>query len=181
MLTAIWPHFARKKRTPMSDKAKGRTVQADGEAVKRLRESKGWSMEKLATRALCAPKTIKSIECGEHVFLTSLSKVAKVLGVEPGKLLPSSANLPEPAKIPNATQISFTINMHFSSLDETKWLANYLQEFFQRAGVAGEIEVLSVREGQSVVIDLASSREDAYNIACALVDRRQLFFPASDN
>jgi hypothetical protein len=62
--------------------------------------------------------------------------------------------------------------MHFSSLDETRWLADYLGEIVRRAGVMGQIDVRSVREGASVVVELASSTEDAYRIAYALVESK---------
>jgi transcriptional regulator with XRE-family HTH domain len=172
----VWPQLARKNVIAMSDKAKSRTVQADGDAIRRLRRSQGWNVEDLAKQAKCSVKTVENIDKSANVYLFTLAKFAQALGVEPKDLMPASADAPLPVaeatRIPNATQISFTINMHFSSLDETRWLADYLEEIVRRAGVMGQIDVRSIREGASIVVELASSTEDAYRIAYALVESK---------
>ena len=59
-----------------------RTVRPDTEAIKRLRLGKGWRAEDLATKAICSVKTIENVERGANVYLSTLAKIAKALGVE---------------------------------------------------------------------------------------------------
>jgi transcriptional regulator with XRE-family HTH domain len=154
-----------------------RTVAADTEKIQRLRMERGWRIEDLAKRSKSSVRAIRNAEkVGRRMYLVTLARIAQALGVEVKDLLPVSADaalpLADTAKSLGGVQISFTINMQFASLDETEWLAAYIQEFLHRGGAKGEIDVVSVREGMSVVIDLAMSAEDAYNIACALVDSK---------
>ena len=59
----------------------GRTVACDGAAIRRLREQRGWTVQKLADEAICSVKTITSVENGREVFLATVAKIAKALNV----------------------------------------------------------------------------------------------------
>jgi len=54
--------------------------------IKYLRGNKGWSQEKLATQAILSKRTIERIEAGEDYQISSISKIAKALNIEPGEL-----------------------------------------------------------------------------------------------
>ena len=59
-------------------------------AVKRLREDKGWSQDKLAEEANIGQSHICRIERGVHAPSgKTIRRLAKALGVEPGKLDPT--------------------------------------------------------------------------------------------
>jgi len=66
--------------------------------IRRLRESKGWSQQALADKAVVSFKTISSMDRGNRAQLSSFGKVAKALGVEPSELMESDA----PETSPNA-------------------------------------------------------------------------------
>jgi transcriptional regulator with XRE-family HTH domain len=59
-----------------------------GNTVRRLREAKGWSQEKLAEKSDLHRTYISGIERGiRNPTLTILFKLADALGVEPGNLV----------------------------------------------------------------------------------------------
>ncbi len=58
-----------------------------GQNIKKLREEKGISQFKLAVEADCTPSTIAGIEAGVNTTLARLYSIAKILDVEPYKLL----------------------------------------------------------------------------------------------
>jgi transcriptional regulator with XRE-family HTH domain len=66
----------------MADPQKNRTVTPDGGAIQRLRTEKGWRVEDLAEKAKCSLKTVENVERGAEVYLYTLSRLAKALGVE---------------------------------------------------------------------------------------------------
>ena len=56
--------------------------------IKRLRKQKGWTQEVLAENARLSWGYIARLEIGRHdPSLSTLVKLAKALGVKPGKLL----------------------------------------------------------------------------------------------
>jgi len=61
----------------------------NGHAVVRLRGLKGWTQDKLATKAKVDKKTIENAESGKKVSLGTLAKISDALGVDPQQLLPS--------------------------------------------------------------------------------------------
>jgi transcriptional regulator with XRE-family HTH domain len=62
------------------------------EEIRRLRDAKGWSQENLAAEAGCSKPTITRLEKGTHPSRPStITQVAKALGVEPTHLLRSAA------------------------------------------------------------------------------------------
>ena len=58
-----------------------------GQNIKKLREEKGISQFKLAIEVDCTPSTIAGIEAGVNTTLARLYSIAKILDVEPYKLL----------------------------------------------------------------------------------------------
>jgi DNA-binding Xre family transcriptional regulator len=56
--------------------------------IDRLRSLKRWTLEELAARAGIDIKQVYRIKRGKGVSLSTLSKVAAVLGCEPGDLIP---------------------------------------------------------------------------------------------
>jgi transcriptional regulator with XRE-family HTH domain len=59
-----------------------------GASVRRMRESHGWTQEELAEHAEMSVTYLGFIERGENVpTLTIILKLAKALGVNPGRLI----------------------------------------------------------------------------------------------
>ncbi len=56
------------------------TVEPNGRKVERLRTERGWSQEKLATKAPCSKRTIENIENGLPVYRKTLAKIAAAFG-----------------------------------------------------------------------------------------------------
>ncbi len=89
-----------------------RTVRPDAEAVKRLRLAKGWRVEDLATKAICSVKTIENIERGTSVYVTTLAKIAKALGVDFVTLVQGGKPLPERTDLALVDQPTAPIHPH---------------------------------------------------------------------
>ena len=57
-----------------------RFVLPDGEKLRRLRQGKFWSQEKLADEARLRKRTIERAEAGERLQRSTLHAIAQVLG-----------------------------------------------------------------------------------------------------
>jgi DNA-binding Xre family transcriptional regulator len=56
--------------------------------IDRLRSHKNWTIEELAARAGLNIKQVYKLKRGEGVHMSTISKLAAVLGCEPGDLIP---------------------------------------------------------------------------------------------
>jgi len=66
-----------------------RGVPTNGEVIKQLRRSQGLTQETLADRADCDARTVRNAERSRHVDLSTVERIAVVLGVEHGELVDS--------------------------------------------------------------------------------------------
>ena len=107
----------------------GRTVRPDAEAIKRLRVAKGWSVEVLADKAICSPKTLQNIENGKRVYLSTLSKIAAklALNVEVMTLVEGGKPPPEPPKPPSCVQFQLVVSIPFDQFDESEQLGGFIE------------------------------------------------------
>jgi transcriptional regulator with XRE-family HTH domain len=71
-----------------------------GAIVQRLREQRGWTRKKLATRAGLTPQYVSIVEQGGNVpSLTTVLELLEVLGADPGAVmqeLSAARNTPAP-------------------------------------------------------------------------------------
>jgi len=149
----------------------GRTVRPDAEAIKRLRVAKGWTVEDLAGKAICSPKTLQNIEKGNRVYLSTLSKLAKplALNVEIMTLVQGGkppAQPPEPPKPQPQVQMQFVLSIPFDQFDESAQLGGFIEFLKQFMKGGGNVNVLGVTPG-STIITVAVSIEDMLALASA--------------
>ena len=145
----------------MEIQAPSRTVRPDAEAIKRLRLTKGWSVEVLADKSICSVKTLQNIEKGASVYLSTLSKIATALAVDFATLMPDGKPPSDPPLPPESRiQVQITVSIPFAQFDESKQLCGLIDSFRQfLAGGKGDIRVLNVGSG-STVITLEMTRLD---------------------
>jgi transcriptional regulator with XRE-family HTH domain len=141
-----------------------RTVRPDAEAIKRLRLEKGWRAEDLATKALCSVKTIVNIERGASVYVSTLAKLAKVLGVEFMTLVQGSNPQPEQPKLlsddekpktPTLTQprvkVQITVDIPYENFDESHQLIDFIKRLTEIVQPNDEIVFADVRPGSTII------------------------------
>jgi transcriptional regulator with XRE-family HTH domain len=166
----------------MEMQAKSRTVRPDADAIKRLRLGKGWRVEDLARQAKCSVKTVENVERGSNVYLFTLGKIAKALGVDYRSLLPDTGPAPEPPQ--RRFEVQIKLSIPFEEFDESEQLVGFIELLKRVLSARDEIGVKAVTDG-SVVITLELSEEDiaslidAYNNA-ALDDLNVLTFGVLD-
>ncbi len=151
---------------PMENQPTKRTVSPDAEAIKRLRLAKGWRVEDLATKAICSVKTVENVERGASVYVSTLAKVAKGLGVEFMTLLQGDKPPQEPPKPQPHVQMQFVLSIPFDQFDESAQLGGFIDflKKFMKGG--GNVNVLGVTPG-STIITVAVSMEDMLALASA--------------
>jgi transcriptional regulator with XRE-family HTH domain len=69
-----------------------RSFPIDGQKLRNLRGSKGWSREKLAEIADCDPATVKKAEGGGAIDHKIRRRIADALAVEPQDLMATPAH-----------------------------------------------------------------------------------------
>jgi transcriptional regulator with XRE-family HTH domain len=146
-------------KTPMEMQPKSRTVRPDAEAIKRLRIEKGWTVEKLADKAICSVKTLENIEKGSSVYLSTLSKIATALGVEYKTLLPGAEPPPEPPRPEPRVEVQVVMSIPFDQFDESEQLSGFIEFLKQYTKGGGNINVVGVAPG-STIITLEMSMQD---------------------
>ncbi|HEY7159387.1 MAG TPA: helix-turn-helix transcriptional regulator [Gemmataceae bacterium] len=150
---------------------KNRSVAPDGKAVQRLRIEKGWRVEDLADKAKCSLKTVENVERGRNVYLYTLNKFAKALGVEPSTLM-AGAVLPDPPKKERRFKVQFTLEIPFEKFDESMHLVSFLNMLRDYLQAKDEITVVGVHEG-STIITLEMSLDDIQRLIDVFLSRRR--------
>ncbi len=155
----------------MADQVKNRSVAPDGKAVQRLRIEKGWRVEDLADKAKCSLKTVENVERGRNVYLYTLNKFAKALGVEPSTLMAGAA-LPDPPKKERRFKVQFTLEIPFEKFDESMHLVSFLNMLRDYLQAKDEITVVGVQEG-STIITLEMSLDDIQRLIDVFLSRHR--------
>lgn len=146
----------------MEIQAPSRTVRPDVEAVRRLRLAKGWSVERLAEKAPCSVKTLRNIEKGASVYLSTLSRIATALAVDFATLMPDGKppSDPPPVAPENRLQVHITVSIPYAQFDESEQLCGLIDSLRRLlVGGGGDMRVLNVGDG-STVITLEVTRDD---------------------
>jgi transcriptional regulator with XRE-family HTH domain len=144
-----------------------RTVSPDGEAIKRLRLEKGWRVEDLATKAICSVKTVENVERGANVYVFTLAKLAKGLGVEFMTLVQGHKPPPEPPRPQPHIQMQFVLSIPFDQFDESAQLGGFIEFLKQFMKGGGNINVVGVAPG-STIITVEVSVDDMLALSSAL-------------
>ena len=102
------------------------------DAIRLLREAKGWGQQALADRAVVSIKTINSVEQGKPAHLSTFAKIAKALGVEPSEILEGydpSAHLAGDTirALSKRVEVEIKLSIPFEDFDEAEGLTNLVQ------------------------------------------------------
>jgi len=143
-----------------------RTVRPDAAAIRRQRLALGWSIEKLATKAICSVRTLDNIEKGASVYMSTLVKIATALDIKYWKLLPGGEPPAEPAKPEPRVQVQVVLSIPFSQFDESKQLGGFIDFVKQFMNAGANINVVGVAPG-STIITLEMSIQDMLALSSA--------------
>lgn len=119
-----------------------KAVTTNGEKIKALRTSKGWSAEDLAAKTELNLKTIRTAESGKGVYITSLNIIATILDVEVGLLI---------ARQQNRKLIKVTTYYEFENFTQAEYEA-FEQMLLTRNPSCGAIVLREVSQGSTVLI-----------------------------
>jgi transcriptional regulator with XRE-family HTH domain len=142
----------------MVNPLKNRTVTPDGRAIQCLRIEKGWRVEDLAEKAKCSLKTVENVERGANVYVYTLNKFAKALGVEVSTLM-IGTEPPDPPKKERCFKVQFTLEIPYEEFDESEQLVSFVAMLKQIVQAKHEITVAGVAKG-STIITLEMSMDD---------------------
>jgi transcriptional regulator with XRE-family HTH domain len=137
-----------------------RTVRPDAEAIKRPRLAKGWRVEDLAAKAICSVKTVENVERGANVYVFTLAKLAKQLGVDfmtlvQGGKAPSEPRAPRPC-----IQVQLVLSIPFDQFDESDQLEGCVEVLTKFLRGWGEMKVVGVAPGNSTIITVLVNNDD---------------------
>jgi transcriptional regulator with XRE-family HTH domain len=136
------------------------TVRAD--VVTRLREAKGWSQEMLARKALVEPKTLSNMLTGRRPpRLSTIAKIAKALGVEPGELIEGHDPEPPPDAAANRVEVRLVLSIPYKGLEQSEGLRQLVGLISSLVQAKHAISVVDASPG-SVILTLKMSEEDVY-------------------
>jgi transcriptional regulator with XRE-family HTH domain len=134
-----------------------RTVQANGEAIKRLRTQRGWRVEDLAREAGCSERTIKSVESGRNAYPVTLRQLAEAFGVEYSTLTTDNVTVP-PDTFTVTKKYTVEVTLRISSpdaddFDQTTDLPRIINFVASLIGSddAHLIEPVSVKKGSTEI------------------------------
>lgn len=151
-----------------------RTFKPDVAKIERLRIQKGWALPDLAAKACVSKRTIDSIMLGKEVVISTISRVAKALGVSPDELIAGFDQEPVLPPKGKRFEVAFRIDVRFQGdeahdldfeeFDEASDLLAFLEKLTKLiAPLLGGIEVTGV-EKSSVTVRVRMTREDVLSV-----------------
>ncbi len=146
------------------------------DAIRLLREAKGWGQQALADRAVVSIKTINSVEQGKPAHLSTFGKIAKALGVEPSEFLDgynAAAHLASDTirALSKRVEVEIKLSIPFEEFDEADGLTNLVQMLSTLIKAKQEIGVVAVSPG-SVKITLEMHPDDLKELIAAFMEYR---------
>lgn len=139
----------------MSDRSK--SVKPNGEEVRRLRKSKGWSVQDLAVEAELGDATVSSVEYGKPCHARTLRAIAMALEVKVSDI--SASESPRPDMKPTAPPVPvaasaghlFRIRLKssFRATDDTQDVA-FIERLLLAAEPYAEIEYVGPAPGSAI-------------------------------
>jgi len=146
------------------------------DAIRLLREAKGWGQQALADRAVVSIKTINSAEQGKPAHLSTFGKIAKALGVEPSEFLDGynpTAHLASDTlrALSKRVEVQIKLSIPFEEFDESDGLTNLVQMLSTLIKAKQEIGVVEVSPG-SIKITLEMHPDDLKEMIAAFMEYR---------
>lgn len=131
------------------------------DAIRLLREAKGWGQQALADRAVVSIKTLNSVEQGKPGQLSTFGKIAKALGVEPSAFLEGHAPSPPPDAAEKRVEVRLLLSIPFEGLEESEGLLQLVGLISSLIQAKHAISVVDASSG-SVRLTLRMSEEDVH-------------------
>jgi len=109
------------------------SVKANGDAIRRMRKAKLWTLKRLAANAKCSERTIRSAEQSAQMQMFTIERIANALDADFADLIDS----PPPPRIEpkqRTWEVSIKISTPFEEFDESKDLTKFLEVLIERLG-----------------------------------------------
>jgi len=144
------------------------------DAIRHLREAKGWSQQVLAEKAIVSIKTLSSLEQGNPAQLRTFAKIAKVLDVEPGELIEGHGPDPSPNSSPavptkQLIELKITLSLSLKDLAEMVGL-DHVGAFLMAASNSKNAIVITDVSPGSVKLTMLVDEDDVPGLLQAFVD-----------
>ncbi len=140
--------------------AKSPRPSARKDAIRMLREAKGWGQQALSDRAVVSIKTLNSIEQGKPAQLSTFAKIAKALGVEPSAFLEGhQTNAPAADQAERRVEVKITLSIPFENFDETEGLDRLVGLFTSLMNAKNAVTITGLSPG-SVQLTMLVDEED---------------------
>ena len=148
--------------------ASARTVPVQGDMVRKLPDARKAGRRKpLPTRPDAPQKTIQDAEQGKEKYLSTVSMIAKALGVDAGKLIegemPASLDL---SARPDRVDVDIELDRVFEEFDETVDVPALLAAVKKVIRVNGITYIVVIAQG-SVRLTVNMDRDDARRLQAA--------------
>jgi transcriptional regulator with XRE-family HTH domain len=144
------------------------SIKPDGKKIQQLRSERGWTVEDLARKAGCVPKSIYNAEQGKNIRRPTLAEIAAALKVEPKDLI--QAEQPEPRG--NLIRLQLMIEADMDKLNQSAFVQNLVELLTKVLSPTGEIAITDVKAG-SVVVSLQMNEEDALRLVALFPDFKE--------
>jgi transcriptional regulator with XRE-family HTH domain len=144
------------------------SVKPDGDKIERLRSGRGWTVEDLARKAGCVPKSIYNAEQGKNIRRTTLAEIAAALKVEPSDLLA------ERQPLANRIRIQVVIEGDLEQMRQSGCLDGLVGLLHTVLKPTGEVIQLGDFKAGSVILTLEFEEEDALRLVALFLDFKEL-------
>jgi transcriptional regulator with XRE-family HTH domain len=142
----------------------GRSVQPDGEKIRKLRLARGWTVDDLSRKVGCVYKSIENAEKGRNILVPTLAVIAEALKVEPGELI--LGEQPQPT---GTFRFQLLIETDIEKLNNSPQLHSLIELLTKILSATGEITITDVKAG-SMIVTLAMNEADALRLVALFPD-----------
>jgi len=142
----------------------GRSVQPDGEKIRKLRHGHGWTVDQLRRKAGCVERSITNAEKGRNIQVGTLAVIAGALKVEPRELI-----LDEQVQPTSTFRLQLLIETDIEKLNNSPQLHSLIELLTKMLSATGEITITEVKAG-SMNVTLAMNEQDALRLVALFPD-----------
>ena len=147
-------------------------TRARQDAIRHLREAKGWGKEAFAKKSVISIKTLKSVEKGNAAHMSTFGKIAKALGVEPSAFLEGHGpDAPASGPAEKRVLMTLTLSIPFEDFEETEGIDRLSAFLMAVINSKNAIAITDVVPG-SVKLTILVDEEDAPRLMQAFADHK---------
>jgi transcriptional regulator with XRE-family HTH domain len=142
----------------------GRSVQPDGEKIRKLRHGHGWTVDQLRRKAGCVERSIQNAENGRPIQVGTLAVIAGALKVEPRELI-----LDQQVQPTSTFRLQLLIETDIEKLNNSPQLHSLIELLTKMLSAMGEITIKELKAG-SIIVTLAMTEVDALRLIALFPD-----------